>query len=53
LRRFEVVIVGERKLDQVIERLGMKQGPPVRGNVASAGETLGFSAGDVRSFSGG
>src|ERR1700688_4008478 len=52
LRCLETVIVGERLLDQVIERLGMKQGPPVRGNATSIGKALGFAAGEIRTASG-
>src|SRR5450631_4889547 len=43
----------ERTLYQFIERRGMKQGPPVCGNAASFGESLGFPTGDVQTGDGG
>jgi len=44
---FEVGIVGERQLNQLIERRGMKQGPPVAGDVTAIGKVLGFAAGNI------
>jgi hypothetical protein len=48
MRRLEVGIVGEGEFDQLVERLGMKQRPPISGNVAPFGKVLGFPASDIR-----
>src|SRR6516164_1167861 len=48
LRCFDVRISFERALDQIIERFGMKQRPPLAGNVDVA-EMLRFAAGGVDS----
>jgi len=53
LRGLEIVIVGERLLDQLIECLGMKQGPPVGGNAVSHCKALGFAPGEIRAADGG
>ena len=48
LRRLEVGIVGERLLDESVERLRVEQGPPVGGNVGAADKALRLAAGDAR-----
>ena len=47
LRRLDIRIVGERTFDQIVERLGLEQSPPISRNVLARDETLGFSAGHV------
>src|ERR1700747_283635 len=47
LGRLEVGIVEKRLLDEVVERLRMKEGPPVGRNVAAGSETLRFAAWDT------
>ena len=48
LRRFQIVIVGQRLRDQLVERLGVKQRPPVGRDIRALDEVLGLAAGDRR-----
>ena len=48
LRRLEVVSVLECLIDQIVERLGMKQCPPIAGKVAARDKILRLAAGNVR-----
>ena len=51
LRGLERRAVGERALDQLVERRGLKQGPPLSGNVQAVDEALRFAAGQRRGCS--